>query len=436
MAGYLVKQTRNDGGIKEYVKYHVAPIAIPKPSYALLEDKPTSADGEDEAADSEAAPDALAPSEVLCSDMAPTDDNIPEKIDEDTIPPPKDDPATTEDQRDSRSREESQSDTSDPTSNPKGFKIHIGNISIGHFINIDWKSQPNINLTWVKNPIFSILAIVIAIIITTAVWATLFRPQVPTESRFPTEDEPPAVEEIHVLDKEIVLLPNEQYELPVAVFPKEATNANLSYVSSDTSVVTVSHVGMLQTPEVHIIGGLQTADITIQAESGATKVKTITVNFSSNGYGPLGNNVDSFIPAYRIEQRVRLAGTDEWRTNIQNAKVGDKIEFRILYTNISDEVQNSVMIKNVLPKNLAYIPSTTKLTNAAYTLDINQDVLVTDGINIGHYEPGANAYVDFTAVVVNNILQDGTNNLVNWSQCSVGQVTLQDYATIQVYKGG
>ena len=93
------------------------------------------------------------------------------------------------------------------------------------------------------------------------------------------------------------------------------------------------------------------------------------------------------------------------------------------------------MIKNVLPKNLAYIPSTTKLTNAAYSLDINQDDLVTDGINIGHYEPDANAYVDFTAVVVDNILQDGTNNLVNWSQCCVGQVTLQDYATIQVYKG-
>lgn len=108
--------------IPKYINDNIASITIPKPSYVLLEDEPTSADGEDDAADSE----------VPCSDTVPTDDNIPEKIDEDTTPLPKDAPATAEGQRDSRSREEPQSDTSNPTSNFKGFRIHMGNISIGH----------------------------------------------------------------------------------------------------------------------------------------------------------------------------------------------------------------------------------------------------------------------------------------------------------------
>ncbi len=134
---------------------------------------------------------------------------------------------------------------------------------------------------------------------------------------------------------------------------------------------------------------------------------------------------------YRIEQRVRKAGTTEWKTNVE-ANVGDKLEFRILYKNTSDKTQNSVMIRNVLPKNLTYVPGSTKLTNAAYVLSINQDTLVTTGINIGHYMPGANALIDFTATVTDRNLQGGINNLVNWAQGGVGQKVLQDYATVRV----
>ncbi len=134
---------------------------------------------------------------------------------------------------------------------------------------------------------------------------------------------------------------------------------------------------------------------------------------------------------YRIEQRVRKAGTTEWKTNVE-ANVGDKLEFRILYKNTSDKTQNSVMIKDILPKNLTYVPGTTKLTNANYALAINQDTLVTSGINIGHYNAGANALVDFTAVVENKSLQCGTNNLVNWAQGGVGEKVIQDYATVRV----
>lgn len=134
---------------------------------------------------------------------------------------------------------------------------------------------------------------------------------------------------------------------------------------------------------------------------------------------------------YSIEQRVRKVGDTEWKNDVE-ANVGDELEFRIQYKNTSNQTQNNVMIKDILPKNLSYVAGSTVLTNADYTLAINQDDLITNGINIGHYLSGANALVDFKAKVVNKSLQCGVNNLANWAQGGVGQKVLQDYATVHV----
>ena len=138
---------------------------------------------------------------------------------------------------------------------------------------------------------------------------------------------------------------------------------------------------------------------------------------------------------YRIDQRVRLAGTTEWKTDIDNVKVGDKLEYRIRYTNTSDKQQDNVAIKDILPKNVRYIPGTTKLTNSNDTwTNYGRDALFADGINIGNYAAGANALIDFTAEVIDNNLQCGPNTLVNWAQGSVGNKTIQDYATVNLSK--
>lgn len=144
-----------------------------------------------------------------------------------------------------------------------------------------------------------------------------------------------------------------------------------------------------------------------------------------------------FDTEYRVEQRVRLAGTSEWQNHVDDVKVGDILEFRIQYKNISeDSIQENVMIKDILPDNLRYLSGTTTLINSNSTwTDYGRDSLFTTGVNIGHYAAGANALIDFTAEVVDNSLQDGSNTLVNWSQCGVGQKTIQDYASVTVYKG-
>lgn len=140
---------------------------------------------------------------------------------------------------------------------------------------------------------------------------------------------------------------------------------------------------------------------------------------------------------YTVEQKVRLAGSDnDWEDAIK-AKVGDKVEFRIEYINTGDTSQTGVAIKDILPENLRYVEGTTELKNSNHPdkATAEHDYLVTDGIRIGDYGPDANAYVYFTAEVVDDSLAAGINTLTNWSQAGVGLKTIQDYVTVEVSKG-
>lgn len=140
---------------------------------------------------------------------------------------------------------------------------------------------------------------------------------------------------------------------------------------------------------------------------------------------------------YYVDKVVRLEGTKEW-TNYVNAKVGDRVEFQVEYENTSTkgEIQYDVMLKDVLPSNLRYVPNSTKIWNDKYDggLVTPDGDIVGSGINIGHYKPGSNAFVRFTAEVVDDDLACGSNTLVNWAQVTVGDLVAQDYASVVLNK--
>lgn len=141
---------------------------------------------------------------------------------------------------------------------------------------------------------------------------------------------------------------------------------------------------------------------------------------------------------YRIENQVRLVGGAEIWGSYVIAEIGDIVEFRISYKNISTtDMQNQVAIRNLLPKSLEYVPDTTKIVNATYpnsTMLTPGEAIVTDGINIGNYGAGSNAYIYLRAKVVEDGLADGKNTLVSWAQGGVGDKTIQDYAGVIVNK--
>ena len=137
---------------------------------------------------------------------------------------------------------------------------------------------------------------------------------------------------------------------------------------------------------------------------------------------------------FTVEAKVRLAGDEEWHDSI-DANIGDKVEFQIQYRNTSNQQQNDVAVKDILPSNLRYVEGSTKLKNSHHPdgTDIHEDYLITDGLKIGSYGPDANAYLMFTAEVVDDDLAEGKNTLVNWSQAGVCDTTIQDNAQVVVY---
>ena len=287
----------------------------------------------------------------------------------------------------------------------------------------DASSQPRINIWLHRLAIPTLLAFIGAVVL--LVW--FFRPSTPLE------EELPPVKEIFATDDEITLVPNERYKLLASVLPPEAIGADLSFVSLNTDVVIVrERDGWLQALENHEAGGVQTADIIIQAESGATTTKTVAVDFGQIGYAPPEESLDDFVPEFTVSQKIRITGDTEWH-NCVDAKVGDELEIQFEYQNTSENEHVDVAVRDILPANLGYIPgSTTIYTTQTPTGLKKEDGIVGNGIYIGTYGSNSNAYVRFRVRVVDINLANGVTGLVNWSQACVNGVTLQDFATVRV----
>lgn len=165
-----------------------------------------------------------------------------------------------------------------------------------------------------------------------------------------------------------------------------------------------------------------------------TKIVTIKVKVSYDNF--------------TIDKKMRLAGTDDEFVEELDVKVGDKVEFKISYKNAlpyhktnnalnEANIQHNVMIRDILPNNMVYVPNTTRLFNANYqkgTLLSPDGDLFTKAVNIGNYGPQSNGYVFFTAEVVDKSLECGNNALVNWAQATVGNEVHQDRAVAHTTK--
>ncbi len=190
-------------------------------------------------------------------------------------------------------------------------------------------------------------------------------------------------------------------------------------------------------------GGVKLGDeIVTQAESHGVQIGYESLNGEVPGCYEYDNFVGIRVKAvfdtdYYVDKEVRLEGTKEW-SNYVNAKVGDRVEFQMEYKNTStkNEDQYDVMLKDILPKNLRYVPGSTKIWNEEFNgaqLIPDGDIVGT-GVNLGHYKPGANAFVRFTAEVIDEDLTCGSNTLVNWAQVTVGSLVAQDYASVILNK--
>lgn len=173
--------------------------------------------------------------------------------------------------------------------------------------------------------------------------------------------------------------------------------------------------------------------------------KGVNVSYKANGDGKVPGcygfasyytiEVKPVFESTSIEKVVRKAGTSDKFTESVNAKVGDKVEFRIHYKNLNASMVKDVMIRDSLPKNLKYVKNSATLKNASHPNGLAYKDPTVDAVNVGDYAVKGDAYLYFTAEVVDEDLTcNKTNRLINWAKASANGYAVQDSAQVYVEK--
>lgn len=104
-------------------------------------------------------------------------------------------------------------------------------------------------------------------------------------------------------------------------------------------------------------------------------------------------------PSFAYSSSVRVAGSERWLQDTE-ARRGDRIEIRLAYANYGSVSQDNVVLKNIIPRGLVYTPGSSELLNFTNPNGLTiGDGINGDGVNIGHYSTGANAFLYFEAAV-------------------------------------
>lgn len=101
----------------------------------------------------------------------------------------------------------------------------------------------------------------------------------------------------------------------------------------------------------------------------------------------------------------RIEQSDNELSPYTDVAVGDILEIRIQYKNTGSVQQRNVMLSvQNLPPQLDYISGSALLSNSnsGNKYRKTRDGVVGEGINIGHYSPGASAYLKISAEVTSN----------------------------------
>lgn len=99
-----------------------------------------------------------------------------------------------------------------------------------------------------------------------------------------------------------------------------------------------------------------------------------------------------------IEVRKKDEAEIKWRDKVYVAP-GECVRFRIGIRNMSSEMFRNLTLRDILPTGLSYINGITRIYNAKHSQGVtfSDNIITDDGINIGDYLPGANAWIYFDA---------------------------------------
>lgn len=142
----------------------------------------------------------------------------------------------------------------------------------------------------------------------------------------------------------------------------------------------------------------------------------------------------SFETSWSTQATVRQAGTTEWLAGI-DVKSGDLIEIQYDYQNQDTELKHRNVTTSIgLPDGIEYVPGSTILYNSAYPegVEAGNDAIVTNGLVIGDYMPGANAYIRITARITATPTQDKVIDTLCYAQVWVGAGMIKSTCTVRI----
>ena len=137
-----------------------------------------------------------------------------------------------------------------------------------------------------------------------------------------------------------------------------------------------------------------------------------------------------------VQKTVRINGaTDKTFKESVTANAGQKVDYQVYFKNTGGTPLKNVVIKDALPKGVTYVPGTTYLNTAGGGVRLVADGITANGINIGDYAAGADAYIKFTATVAaEKDLACGTNTLKNVVSATSTAGVKEDSANVVVSK--
>ena len=122
------------------------------------------------------------------------------------------------------------------------------------------------------------------------------------------------------------------------------------------------------------------------------------------------------MPGVSVTKQSELASqSNQWSAN-NTAQPGDTMKYMITYKNTGNTGESNVIIRDLLPKGLTYVPGSTMLYDTSYPngIAVPNDDIVQGGENIGGYVDGGNAYVVFQAKIADaSQLSCGENTITN-----------------------
>ncbi|MBU5362642.1 hypothetical protein KQI58_16335 [Enterococcus raffinosus] len=127
----------------------------------------------------------------------------------------------------------------------------------------------------------------------------------------------------------------------------------------------------------------------------------------SSKYGQVRYKFKVFQPNFEVSMKVSKHDENDWQPTL-NANYGDIVDFLVEFKNSGQTDMRNVIMRIDLPKELNYALDSSSMANGSSEfkpVDISDGM--TTGYNIGHYTPDSNAFIKFSAKLLNRDKEKG-----------------------------